>query len=362
MRTPSRQMGIGAGRGRLGHRLGLFLAVIAILATVLPGIAVADVPSELEQYANRVSSALELAESTSGVMLTQDTAEELALGIDTLLPGSETIQTSGGALRVDNSILRSLTTRLVSAESTTERAKILTEIVAHLRSLDLSLQGNPAAVPQDPAALEEIVGAQYAPQRSMLADLFGDLVERLGLALQEWWAKAGASKGASTLMTLGTIGVMVLLVVVLAILLVRSLVRALRARADSEEPGAVTLPGSGVRPSVGLPADPLAAADLLAADGRLTEAVQMLLRGATRALRQAGRLRQTHSKTNGELLRQVASDPAVAEPLAGLVDLFDRAYFGHREPDATEYAAARAHYERLIGVAGTGDRVGGEAA
>lgn len=346
---------------RMGYVVLLLLAVV-LFVTMAPGVVVADVPSELEQYTNRVGSALELAESVSGDDLSTEDAEELALGIDTLLPGIETIEISGGTVRVDNSILRSLTTRLAAAENTTQRARIHTELVAHLRSMNLALQGDPSAVPYDPAVLEEILGTQYAPQRSLFAEFFGDLMERIAAALERWWAGAGASEGTSTLMTLGTIGVMALLLATLVILLMRALIRALRARAFSDAPGVATLSGSEVRVPEDLPADPLAAADLLAADGSLTEAVQMLLRGATRMLRQAGRLRQTRSRTNGELLRQVASDPEVGDPLAGLAHLFDRAYFGHRVPDSREYAAARVYYERLSRVGGAGDGAGDEAA
>ena len=352
---------IGVRPCRTTHVTLILLAVVLFL-TMASGVAIADTPSELEQYANRVDSALELAESASGEMLTQEKTEELALGIDTLMPGVETIEISGGTVRVDNSILRSLTTRLSAAENTTQRERIHTELVAHLRSMNLAMQGNPATVPHDPAALEEILGTQYVPQRSLFAEFFGDLMERIAAALERWWSGAGASESTSTLMTLGTIGVMALLLAVLAILLVRALVRALRARASSDPSVIAAVSGSEVRSPQDLPDDPLAAADLLAAEGSLTEAVQMLLRGATRMLRQAGRLRQTRSRTNGELLRQVASDPEVADPLAGLANLFDRAYFGHRVPDSGEYAAARVYYERLARVGSTGDGAGDEAA
>jgi len=251
-------------------------------------------------------------------------------------------------LVVDNSILRSLVSRLAALERPEQRREVVSEMRRHLASLQQAVSGDPGQIPADAEALQELIDAQAAPTRSPLAEFFGDVLEWLLERLQVWWERAGANPTASTVMTWVTVGIAAALAAGLAFVLGRALLRSLaaRARPDTLLPP-VPLGLAGAPAAEEPPADPLAAADALAAEGRLTAAVRMLLSGSARMLAQAGVLRQTKTRTNGELLAQVRADAAVREPLTQLAHTFDRAYYGHREPDRDAYDAARGSYRTL---------------
>ncbi len=353
MRSSSTSVAVRGRTLRLPHlSIALVLAlVLVVIAGIAPSVLSADEIPELEQYANRVDSALGLMEESSRY-ISAEQAKEIALQIDTLLPASEEIETPNGTVHVDNSILRSLTTRLASTDAPAERKRVYFELKVHLRSMALALEGDPSSVPEDPALLEKAVRDHYVPQRSLLAESLGEIIDRLLEALQHWWDGMGMSPKTSTVMTFVTVGIAVTLLLLLLLLLVRAVIHASRARAQREVRSVTkTVPEPSGDVSAEDSSDPLAAADALAAEGRLADAVRVLLKGATRALVRAGLVTSTRFRTNGELTRAVAGVPEVMEPLRGLVGIFDRVYYGHKELDEQEYAAARDFYERTVSTA-----------
>jgi len=334
--------------------VALVLAVVALVALAVAALPVAPAraasePAPLWEYQSRVEGAYDAVEAAAMVEMTDLAASELAADINTLLPATEQVEMDDGTvLVVDNSILRSLVSRLAALETPHQRREVVSEMRRHLASLRQAVSGDPGHIPADPEALQELIDAQAAPTRSPLAEFFGDLLEWLLERLQVWWERAGANPTASTIMTWVTVGIAAALTAGLAFLLVRVLLRSMAARARPDTLLApVPIGPADAPPAAEPPADPLAAADALAAEGRLTAAVRMLLSGAARMLAQAGVLRQTKTRTNGELLAQVRADAAVREPLTELAYTFDRAYYGHREPDRGAYDAARGSYRKL---------------
>jgi len=347
-----------SARHRAGLTARLAVGVAVALAVVAGAIGPANAPAAsaddaapLWEYRSRVEGAYESAEAASTHELTDLAASELAADIATLLPATEQVDLGDGrVLTVDNSILRSLVSRLDSLETPDERRDVLNEMRRHLASLRQAVSGDPAQVPADRARLERLLSAERAPTRSPFAELFGDIVEWLVEWLSAWWEGVGTSPTASTALTWITVGIVVALLSVLAFVLGRAAVRAMRARARRDVVLAPVVPSRLPHAAEEPSADPLAAADALASEGRLTAAVRVLLSGAARRLARAGLLRQTRTHTNGELLRQVREDAAVHEPLTGLAAVFDRAYYGHREPDREAYDAARIAYRTLVRV------------
>lgn len=84
----------------------------------------------------------------------------------------------------------------------------------------------------------------------------------------------------------------------------------------------------------------LAAAEAAARSGRWRDAVRELFRFALRALDERGTLRYDPALTDREVLARAAGLPSVRE-LAALVAVYERAWYGLREPDAAEFGRAR---------------------
>ena len=64
----------------------------------------------------------------------------------------------------------------------------------------------------------------------------------------------------------------------------------------------------------------------------------------------AGLLRRARQRHRELLLELRPRSPEAYGPLRELALVFERSWYGHRMPDAAEYAAARERYERVVGV------------
>jgi hypothetical protein len=339
------------------------------LAVGGPGVAhaaEASTPAALEEYVARVDRARATVAGTADGDLDQRAARDLAAAVNTLLPATERVEMPDGrVIAVDNAIVRSLVARLDAAPSPALRREVTADLGGHLDSLRVALGTPGAGVAADPAALAELLDLQKARDRSSASRLFADLVDRIVVWLQEWWARAGSSERSSTVLSV----VGIVLVALLAVTLLAVLVRAiLRARAGLIAPVSAVAPspdGPVVAAAQGLPPDARAFADELAAQGRHRDGVRALWGGAARLLVEAGIVRQARTRTNHELLREVEpAAPALGIPLASLSALFERAWYGRTDPGADGFAHALRAYDDVTALAAsaTGATGAGEGA
>lgn len=337
------------------------LAAIAI-ACVLACLLAPAVPTyaaqrvlPVDEYRSRVDAAIDDIDAARDRPMDSRTASELAADVNTLLPATLPVETDRDTVVADNSILRTLVSRLDAAKNPGDRADIADEMRRHLVSLSSSLGTPGAAVPEDPEALREIIAAQRVPSGSTLTEIVGKIAERLLDILQKWWESAGGSPETVSILSTGMVVLLAVLLVFLGWVLVRALLRA-RAATAAPETVRPAAPGPVVAAAEGLPADALAYADGLAASGQMREAVRALFGGAARALVEAGAVVQTRTRTDTELLAEVrANVPHAHGALAELANAFEVAYYGHVEPDTERYGEARAAYEAVLGAL----RVGG---
>jgi hypothetical protein len=144
--------------------------------------------------------------------------------------------------------------------------------------------------------------------------------------------------------------VVVLVPVVIATwILVRTVRRRKRlSAAEPETPdGATGQPV--VAAAADLPDDPLEYARLLERQGQHREAVRVLYGGAARHLVESGLVARMRTRTNHEMLRDVArSAPSLAPSFEHLTDDFERAWYGHADPGAAGFVSAIGVYEQLV--------------
>ena len=343
-------------------RLLLLAALTILVLGALAGIAVAEVEATTwSEYARRVSLAHDAVDDAADELLDSSEGTELAARINTLLPAREVVVLAEDeGVVVDNSLLRAMVANLDSSDTPAERASAVTDLGAHLASLQ-SAVGEPGEdVASDPELLDEIL-AEREPDTSAIQAYLAELIER-ALA---WFERTFGSFGGET--AVGFIdwvvrGIVFAIAVVLVYIAFRVIQRLRRSAAERD----LRIADAGGAPVVaaaeGLPDDALAHADALAAAGEFREAVRALYGGAARSLVEAGAVRQTRTLTSGELLSAVGPAlPEVRQTLTHLTALFEAAWYGHRDPGETGFAQARADHAQIVSAL-THHSSGGEAA
>lgn len=329
----------------------VLLAAFAAVAWAAESHAGSDTVSD---YHERVTRARVLAhEALQDEGPDEIEAFTLATQLNELLPATEVVDVNGTDVQVDNSVMRGMVARLASAPRAAVRLAVIRELSDHLSSLERATGEPGKAVPQDAEALSALLAEENPNSRSALSSLFGDLVDRVGKLLMDWWESIGASPGTSRLLTTITIVILALLTAVLVWVLVRAFLASRVGASKSARGVRAAHVGPVVAAAEGLPDDPLAFAQERAALGDLRGALRALFGGAARLLAEAGVVRQTRTHTNGELLAQVRAlgQVAVHGPLASLCGRFERAWYGHHEPDAAAFAAARQEYVEIAAAA-----------
>ncbi|PKQ30102.1 MAG: hypothetical protein CVT60_01810, partial [Actinobacteria bacterium HGW-Actinobacteria-10] len=327
------------------------LALVALTACLTFALLVTAAPAReadpVSDYRERVAGARKLVErALAGDGPDELEAFTLATKLNELLPASETVDVNGTIVTVDNSVMRGMVARLASSPRANMRLEVIRELSVHLKSLHAATGVPGEEVPQDADALERLLAEGKPDGRSAISNLFGDIVDRLGRTIMNWWESVGASPTTGRTLTTITIVVLAMLTAFLLWVIARAFL-ASRAGAVTSPRGVVEVPvGPIVTAAEGLPDDPLAFAEEIAARGDVRGALRALFGGAARLLAGAGIVRQTRTHTNGELLAQVRSGDALTlhGPLASLCARFERAWYGHHEPDAGAFAEAREEY------------------
>ncbi len=343
-------------------RLLFVAAVTVLLLGALAGVAMAEEEvATWAEYAQRVELAHEAADDATGELLDSSEGTQLAARINTLLPAREVVLLGEDeAVVVDNSLLRAMVTDLDSSDTPAERSSAVTDLSAHLASLQTAVGEPGEDVPADPELLDEIL-AEREPDTSAIQAYLAEMLQRI-LA---WFERTFGNVGGET--AVGFIdwvvrGIVLALAVALVYIAFRVLQRLRRSAAERD----LRIADAGGAPVVaaaeGLPDDALAHADSLAAAGEYRQAVRALYGGAARSLVEAGAVRQTRTLTSGELLSAVGPAlPEVRQTLTHLTALFEAAWYGHRDPGETGFAQARADHTQIVSAL-THDSSGGEAA
>ncbi len=333
---------------------GTALALVLAASLVLPSVGGAtEAGSSLADYRRRVDEAYAYAaKHLPGAWEDPLAAQQVAGQLNTYLPGAERVRVGTRTIDVDNSVLRSLIARLDSSKSASERRETAADIEAHLGSLKLAVDEGSARFRDDRALLAGLLARSDLASRPTLADELAKLLDRFTGWVQEWFSRLMRRKGAATAGDIG-LGIVFVALAALLVLAVVQVVRGISAalarrdRRVMDERAADA--AAVVAAAEGLPPDALAYAEELAAAGCFREAVRALFGGAARALVDLGLVRSARTRTNAELLADLApAAPPVVPPLSELSSQFERAWYGHADPGERGYGEARERYRASV--------------
>ncbi len=328
----------------------LACGVIVLAAVYAASVPPASAATAVEDYRDRVATARAAVEAyiETGAI---EGGGDVAIAVFTALPSIERVRMGETEVMVDNSVLRTLVARIDVSRDPERRLEIATDMAHHLASIERSLPGGSDRPPaSDPDALARLLEDSRAQVRSPVAEMLGDLIDRLGEAFERWQASLAESDSASRTWSFAVGAIVVGLVLVLLWVAYR-VVRGVLGAAARRGP-ALAGAADGAYPVVAheaeIPADVVAFAASLAAAGRFAEAVRALFGGAARLLAEHGHVTRTRTRTNGELLAEVrVALPQVAGTLGGLAGSFERAFYGHVDPGEDGYRDALAAYATL---------------
>ena len=343
----------GASRAAAPVSFAVALAVLLLVLAVAPARAFAsDGPASYEDYRARIAEARGVLDDAMPRITDQQVAQKAAADITLLLPPTERVDSGNRTVIVDNSILRVYTLKLDVAFKEDTRTELGKQIGEYLASLDAANGPPSGALRSDPAALKALLAEGVSPARTSLGRYLAEWIAKLTDAVQKWLVANLGARGASVALTTTVVVVVCALAALVTFLLLRAILRGRRAVA-ARDAAALDLRSPAVAAAEGLPVDIVAHADSLAASGRFREAVRALFGGAARELVDRGLLRRTGTRTDAELLAEVAPvAPAVSAPLRALTLAFEVAWYGHVDPGEAGFRTARGRYGEVLAAAG----------
>jgi len=341
------------------------------LAAATPTVARAAAPLSVSEFSDRLARAHTLVSAQRSGLETTTAASALADGVDSLLPPVLGVREGTRTIAVDLGGVSDATGELRVAETTAARRAAAVRLLARIDALSAAVAGTAGTTtatvdPSDPAAVHEMVAA--LPRSSSTAD---DWLNTQIQKFLEWVAQlldrmAPGSAGGNAAAARVTMILVIAIPVLLALIV---LMRALRTRRRRATAGVASAPEAApgapaVAAAADLPADALGYAARLAAAGAHRDAVRALYGGAARHLVEGGAVSRLRTRTNREMLRDVAvSAPAAAPAFEALTGEFERAWYGHADPGSVGFEHARAEYVRVVGsVPETGDAADGSPA
>jgi hypothetical protein len=324
---------------------------------VSPARAAVPTATEFASHLDQARAAVATARPSLGA---SGAAAGLADRVDALLPTPFLVQEGTRTIVVDLSAIADSANTLRKATSASARSTAADAIAARLtalRSAVGSVSTTAAADPSDPAGLAGLVAA-LPRSTSTAQDWLNRQIEKILNWIVSWLGSLGpgGAAPASAASRLTMLVVLAIPVVLALIVLVRALLARRRRATAGPIGGPDTVAGApAVAAAADLPVDALGYAQSLAAAGAHRDAVRALYGGAARHLVEAGAVSRMRTRTNHEMLRDVAAArPALAAPFEALTSDFERAWYGHAEPGRPGFERARAVYEKVVEAATVG--------
>ncbi|TDB37661.1 MAG: DUF4129 domain-containing protein [Actinobacteria bacterium] len=334
---------------RARYAIAVLILAATLMAPSFADAAGATTSVSLADYVARVTEARTAVEAALPGVGEPSAAGQLGAVVRDRVISVESVTVSGASMPVEQGVLLSLVVRLDGARSETTRREAAEDMLAQLRSQEVAL-GQPGTPPAgDTALLEKILTDEGVVETLDARQRFQEFLQKLIDKVLRWLEGVTGAKSTQT-----TFRALYYLLLVLSVFVIAWVVFVLARRmrsvvARSDGSGDDTSGDAVIAAAEGLPDDALAFADAEAAAGRYRDAVRALFGGAARELVERGIVPRTRTRTDGELLADVAlARPTVLPPLSELCDAFEPAWYGHIDPGADGYAAARAVYSKLV--------------
>lgn len=333
------------------------VAVLLPLLLPLTAAGLAGARVRMSELISGVAEARAAVASFSGGPSTREAASAAADAVRQAVPAEAVVEVDGADVVVRTGDVHDLATALGEAPDGESRAAAAASLESHLASLAATL-GRPGASPEgDPAVLNAVLAELGVGGGTDFERLVREFVQRVVDAVNDFFAsllgREAAGDGARIAFYVFS-GAAALGVVWLVLIVVRRWLASTAPEARRIA-GTSLLDAPAHAAAEGLPDDVAGYAAAAAAQGRHREAVRALFGGVARALVQAGVVAHARTRTTAELLADAcAARSSLGAPLADLAGVFEPAWYGHLDPGADGYRAARRHFDEIMHAIGGG--------
>lgn len=335
---------------------GLLHAIVAaatMVAMLLPVQASGLTASEMSvsEFMSGVSQARAAVAGFREGENTSEAARATAVMVRDAVPSDAVVEIDGVEVAVDAGEAHDLAYALGDAPDEASRSEAAADLDALLGSLAAALGGPGAPPDDDPAVLDGVLAQLGVGGGSDFEQLVREFVQGIVDAVNDFFASLlgreasgdGARIAFYVFSGAAALGVVWLVLIVVRRWLASTAPEARRIAGTS----LLDIPAHAA--AEGLPDDVAGYAAAAAAEGRHREAVRALFGGAARALVSTGVVAHARTRTTAELLADVrAARSALGVPLADLAGVFEPAWYGHLDPGADGYSAARRHFDEVM--------------
>ena len=341
-------------------RFAMRLFFIVSLALVLSAPAHAIPVSEYHKHITQAVTALDsLAQSDENESATAYSVRDVETGrqVRNLLPASETVESNGKSLKVDNSWLHQELDKY-AADNSTVRYELLKRITERVKALDERLEelerpavGTSASKADESRRLEEILKRPEYAHQVQQENAISRLIKRFLKWVLSWFPRPKPMNpgGVGILSRIAQWVVILLALGVLAFVLKLFLPRLLSNRGPKKkrkEKARIVL-GETLEPDQ-TAFDLLSEAEALARRGELRAAIRRAYIALLVELGDRKVISLAQYKTNRDYLRAMREIEPLYRNVKLLTDSFERHWYGLAQADETDWLAFRSAYNQAL--------------
>lgn len=342
--------------GRFAMRLFFIASLALVLSTPAHAIPVGEYHKHLTQAVTALDSLAQSDENESSLSYSLRDVETIRQ-VRNLLPASETVESNGESLKVDNSWLHEELDKY-AADTSAVRYELLKRITERVKALDERLAelerpavGTSAAKADESRRLEEILKRPEYAHQVQQENAISRLVKRFFKWVMSWLPQPKPMNpgGVGILSRIAQWVVILLALGVLAFVLKLFLPRMLRNRRPQKkrkEKARIVL-GETLGPDQ-TAFDLLSEAEALARRGELRAAIRRAYIALLVELGDRKIISLAQYKTNSDYLRAMREIEPLYRNVKQLTDSFERHWYGLAQANETDWLAFRSAYNQAL--------------
>ena len=342
--------------GSFAMRLFFIVSVALVLSTQARAIPVSEYHKHITQAVTALDSLAQSDENESPTSYSVRDVETVRQ-VRNLLPASETVESNGKSLKVDNSWLHKELDKY-GADTSAVRYELLKRITERVKALDERLAelerpggGTSAAKAEESSRLEEILRRPEYAHQVQQENAISRLVKRFLKWVLSWFPKPKPLNpgGVGILSRIAQWVVILLALGVLAFVLKLFLPRMLsnrRPQRKRKEKARIVL-GETLEPDQ-TAFDLLSEAEALARRGELRAAIRRAYIALLVELGDRKIISLAQYKTNSDYLRAMREIEPLYRNVKQLTDSFERHWYGLAQANETDWLAFRSAYNQAL--------------
>lgn len=342
--------------GSIPMRLFFIVSLALVLSAPAHAIPVSEYHKHITQAVTALDSLAQSDENESPISYSVRDVET-ARQVRNLLPVSETVESNGKSLKVDNSWLHQELDKY-AADSSAVRYELLKRITERVKALDERLEelerpavGTSAGKAEESRRLEEILRRPEYAHQVQQENAISRLVKRFLKWVLSWFPKPKPLNpgGVGILSRIAQWVVILLALGVLAFVLKLFLPRMLsnrRPQRKRKEKARIVL-GETLEPDQ-TAFDLLSEAEALARRGELRAAIRRAYIALLVELGDRKVISLAQYKTNSDYLRAMREIEPLYRNVKQLTDSFERHWYGLAQANETDWLAFRSGYNQAL--------------